>query len=438
MGPVYARKAKSTASGGESQRNAPAFSARAHQLVAGVLRAPGKLLDPETRAFMEPRFGHDFSSVRVHTDERAALRGPPPDFRGQEVGQAVPRISIEKTSWLGAGVPSSSTRNPPLAIQRKCACGGQCDECKREHADLIRGGPATVPSVVREVLATAGHPLERASRSFMERRFGRDFSNVRIHSDDKAAESAQAIGALAFTRGAHIVFAAKQYAPQSNDGRRLLAHELVHTVQQEGLPSGAAGVLSENGRYETEADRVAESALSDTERQVTMEPLPRGAPIQRKCAEGGWVTEYDGCSIPGGLEWLLSIDGNNPAGGRDTQFSDYPAVPASPRRPCDLHDACYQTCGMPKSVCDQLFFDLMLGTCRGSTQNDDVRKRCRDWARAYFEGVSNLGHLAYAGDQLKVCSCRGAPVQDFPDPPSNSSRRTPAAPDDLLGHYKRA
>ena len=66
----------------------------------------------------------------------------------------------------------------------------------------------------------------------MESRFGYDFSQVRIHTDGKANKSADAINALAFTAGQHIVFGAANFAPDTHQGRHLLAHELTHVVQQ--------------------------------------------------------------------------------------------------------------------------------------------------------------------------------------------------------------
>lgn len=173
-----------------------------------------------------------------------------------------------------------------------CSCGGTCDECKTpiqtkltvgsvddplereadnvaEHvmrmpdraaqdgptaSDMSPEGPAVqrksparpqiaagssaapvatyAPPIVHDVLRSPGQPLDAGARSFMEPRFGRDFSGVRVHTDAKAARSAQAVDALAYTAGRHIVFDIGQYAPESHAGRTLLAHELSHTVQQ--------------------------------------------------------------------------------------------------------------------------------------------------------------------------------------------------------------
>ncbi len=89
-----------------------------------------------------------------------------------------------------------------------------------------------VPPIVHEVLHSPGQPLDAETRAFFQPRFGHDFSDVRVHTDAKAVESAQAINALAYTLGQNVVFGAGQYSPESREGRRLLAHELTHVVQQ--------------------------------------------------------------------------------------------------------------------------------------------------------------------------------------------------------------
>jgi hypothetical protein len=88
-----------------------------------------------------------------------------------------------------------------------------------------------------------GQPLDAATRNFFEPRFGHDFSAVRIHSDTRAAESAQAVNALAYTTGRNIVFAAGQYSPELPAGRKLLAHELTHVVQQSGYSGKSSGLV---------------------------------------------------------------------------------------------------------------------------------------------------------------------------------------------------
>lgn len=129
-------------------------------------------------------------------------------------------------------------------LQRKCACGqhivagGECAECRKKREVLQRTAvdhhhdPQTAPPIVHEVLHSSGRPIDPATRAYMEPRFGHDFSQVRVHTDDKAAESARAVNALAYTVGQNVAFGAGQYMPRTQAGRQLLAHELTHVVQQ--------------------------------------------------------------------------------------------------------------------------------------------------------------------------------------------------------------
>jgi hypothetical protein len=96
--------------------------------------------------------------------------------------------------------------------------------------------PAVTPSFEASlsVIKDSGQPLSDNVRSFFEPRFGHDFSNVRVHYDDQAVESARAVNARAFTLGPDVVFGAGQYMPGTAAGRKLLAHELTHVVQQNG------------------------------------------------------------------------------------------------------------------------------------------------------------------------------------------------------------
>ena len=107
------------------------------------------------------------------------------------------------------------------------------------------------PPIVEDVLATPGQPLAQSARRTLEPGLGHDFSGVRVHDDSRAAESASAVNALAYTVGNHIVFGVGQYAPGTKDGNRLLAHELTHVVQQGGGPGG--GLLPVGTAYSSES-----------------------------------------------------------------------------------------------------------------------------------------------------------------------------------------
>ena len=118
-----------------------------------------------------------------------------------------------------------------------------------------------VPSLVNEVLNSHGQPLDPITTRDMSSRFGHDFSKVRVHADGRAAEAAEALDSHAFTFGADIVFGLGQYSPQTNAGRRLLAHELTHVVQQHNSADAASSEvqLNPSQHYEQEAHTVAET-----------------------------------------------------------------------------------------------------------------------------------------------------------------------------------
>lgn len=102
----------------------------------------------------------------------------------------------------------------------------------RRPAVASTGGRTTVPPVVHEVLSRQGQPLPTAVRTDMEESLGHDFGRIRVHVDDRAAASAAAVGANAYTVGPDIVFGAGRYAPTTLAGRQVLVHELGHAIQQ--------------------------------------------------------------------------------------------------------------------------------------------------------------------------------------------------------------
>jgi Domain of unknown function (DUF4157) len=182
--------------------------------------------------------------------------------------------------------PSAPLSSPVASTGRgSCACGGGCPRCQKkspvqtklevsqpgdalEHeADRVAqqvmrmpsservgdaispGAPrisrysagsspglADVPDAVQDVLGSSGQPLDANTRGFFEPRFGRDFADVRVHTDGKASASARALRAAAYTVGNNVVFSNGRYAPGTAAGQSLLAHELTHTVQQQGAP----------------------------------------------------------------------------------------------------------------------------------------------------------------------------------------------------------
>ncbi|ABF39870.1 hypothetical protein Acid345_0865 [Candidatus Koribacter versatilis Ellin345] len=169
-----------------------------------------------------------------------------------------------------------TARSEPV-VQRKCECGGTCDKCKQERAaqgsiqkksdDSLRE-QSLEQSGVDRIVNTPGEPLERETRLMMEERFGWGFETVRIHADAAAARSARALAAKAYTLGQHIVFSAGRYSPGTAEGRSLLAHELVHTLQQRNINSfpSQLPMSSRGSPAEVNARRTAEETARGDQR----------------------------------------------------------------------------------------------------------------------------------------------------------------------------
>jgi len=156
-------------------------------------------------------------------------------------------------------------------LQRKCDCGGKengggkCENCADNEKNVrlnrktnSRSEIDEVPQIVDDVLHLPGQPLQAESRSFFEPRFGFDFSGVRIHYDQAAAESARRIDAEAYTVGSHVVFSESRYRPGTIAGDALLGHELTHVVQQS---SASFEALFDPASAEQEASGI-ENAIS--------------------------------------------------------------------------------------------------------------------------------------------------------------------------------
>ncbi len=206
-----------------------------------------------------------------------------------------------------ASVEASASVSSAGRLQRSCDCGqhapggGECDECAKERMVLQRRSTGAAPSrsldySVYEVLRSPGQPLDPTTRSFMEPRFGHDFSRVRVHTDGPASQSAQALNAFAYTVGHDVVFDTGQYRPHSSEGRQLLAHELTHVVQQSkgvvpgGSGRGSWGVSDPSDDLEHQAD-ASVSLLSGAQfpssgaSRIQPLPSPISNTIQRKPAK---------------------------------------------------------------------------------------------------------------------------------------------------------
>jgi hypothetical protein len=155
-------------------------------------------------------------------------------------------------------------------LQRKCQCDDhtsaedKCDACSEgpnllQRSSSLQRHAEVIPPAVEETLGMPGQPLSEATRSFFEPRFGRDFSNVRIHTDPAAADSARAVDADAYTVSQHIVMGSNGFDADSSEGRALLAHELTHVMQQESAVPAHAGraAIDPDPGLEAQAQRAA-------------------------------------------------------------------------------------------------------------------------------------------------------------------------------------
>lgn len=206
-----------------------------NQAVLNLLRSQNVQINTPAQTFIEPRFSHDFSQIPIHPPAAGSIQtklaiNQPRDHYEQEAD----RISQHVMQM------------PEPQLQRACACDGACPKCQMEQPghghELLQAKrvqvsdteQTAVPPMVHEVLRSPGQPLASEVRAFMEPRFGYDFSQVRVHTDSKAADSAGAVNSRAYTVGSDVVFANAQFGPSTSEGRTLLAHELAHVVQQSG------------------------------------------------------------------------------------------------------------------------------------------------------------------------------------------------------------
>jgi hypothetical protein len=187
-------------------------------IVHEVLRSPGKPLDDSTRPFMESRFGKDFSRVPasstlvphpIQTKSKSANVGSKYEQEAERVSREVSSVAVTQ----------------PLSHQHN-------------HNELLESSKSQLTSKQGQTVSAPfqslgiGSPLPEPARAFYELRFGNDFSNVRIHTGERAASHADAFHAQAFAYGQHIIFNHGKFSPHTTQGRQLLAHELTHVVQQ--------------------------------------------------------------------------------------------------------------------------------------------------------------------------------------------------------------
>ena len=212
---------------------------------------PAAEAEHEAPSASSPSFAHDFTKVPVRPMRLPGVPGFSCPFAPQRCpsGGACHTCPPKMQAKLKIGQPGDRyeqeadrvaetvMRMPEPQVQRKCSAPGCKDE---EEKKLLQTKPANAGEAVAQVdhpliqsvLSSPGQPLDAGTRSFMEPRFGQDFSGVRVHVGGEAAEAARAVNARAYTVGRNVVFGDGQYAPGSDEGKRLVAHELAHVGQQ--------------------------------------------------------------------------------------------------------------------------------------------------------------------------------------------------------------
>ena len=201
-------------------------------IVHRALRSPGQPLDPETRAYMEPRFGHDFSRVSVHSTKPGMIQtklkiNEPGDHYEQEADRVA-----EQVMRMPEPRAASETKPPQIPhILQYPKCKNR-DEVIFQSRDTSDKTPKITPDLQARINGTksGGSPLPDEVRTFMEPRFGADFGQVHLYTDSGAVQMNRALNAQAFTHRQNIYFGAGKSV--GNDA--LTAHELTHVLQQTG------------------------------------------------------------------------------------------------------------------------------------------------------------------------------------------------------------
>ncbi|MEO5558131.1 MAG: DUF4157 domain-containing protein [Dokdonella sp.] len=218
--------------------------------------------DADAPGVTASRFGHDFSSVRVHGAGSVRI-SQPDDPLEREADRVAARVvggqAVQTISSVGRELATlrreQAAAAPALATQEiesdEELGGDEVEEAPDDAVEVelvgdesgrpkLEAGARADGELESVSIPAGGRPLDAPARHFMERRFDRDFSGVRVHTDSSAADSAERIQAHAYTFGNDIVFGAGRYSPDTSAGQRLLAHELTHVVQQRAGRSSQA------------------------------------------------------------------------------------------------------------------------------------------------------------------------------------------------------
>ena len=201
----------------------------------------------------------------------------------EETEETLPEIQAKLSFDSLSTLPDYNKANITGLIQRKCA---HCEEEEKKMQRKEMNNSETVADTSTEnyinSLNGKGRSLTQQERKFFEPRMGYDFSNVQLHTNSEANQSAKSINALAYTRGNNIVFGSGQYQQNTDEGKKLLAHELTHVAQQ----SGSAPTVQKQP-IEGSGARVPIASGPEQRVPIASGPEKRGADARREYIERG-------------------------------------------------------------------------------------------------------------------------------------------------------
>jgi hypothetical protein len=175
----------------------------------------------------------------------------------------------------------------------------------------------TAPPIVQEIVSSPGQPLDAGIRAFMEPRFGHDFGEMRVHAGPRAAHAAKSVSAVAYTAGRDIVVGRENVAPDTRQGRELIAHELAHVVQQSGrTPSEPSNLRST--RPDDAAERAAHSAAAAVARGGSFRPQTRTGVALARQMDGGTPAAAPVLAPRDAGSVMVDVEGSGGANGTAT------------------------------------------------------------------------------------------------------------------------
>ena len=291
-----------------------------------------------------------FASIPIHAHPLPSL----PMQRKLAIGSVSDPLEQEADRIADRVVQDRSGHAPTRSNTslRRCPCGSSadqtCENCKAKFGPLQRKAPtsprsAEAPPIVHEVLRSPGVPLESSTRIRMERSFGRSLADVRIHTDARAAASAAAVNAFAYTVGKNVIFSSGRFRPDAYEGRRLLAHELAHVLQQ--TSSASVSNLHSSAVLSRSPSMLVQREACDDEGVCH----PAGPPNATATQKPASATAPQSSSVPGATAHAGAVSPQiaavvaalEPPG--DCAWGEYVKLRAEKKRACDQARSCKGT-----------------------------------------------------------------------------------------------